>query len=282
MDYDLCTWNTVMPGSIHETGTVYELEFLEDGEWVIWDGEAFSIEMLPTVDPEKYRSLENHRLKQQAQNIRQLNPTTATTMTTTKTPVWVVATGSPATRVKMAKNYLRYYAWASISGMNGHDALLVVVINLRLYHCLERSTAISLVNEHFNPRCKDLQGNPCPWSGAEILHKWNEAGKSDAYPTLGVKDPKARAKVAAMMVQSEVAEFLSLYTSPGGTCDPMVLREAFISFRGGEDVNAIAFGRAVSKAPGIERTKSHGVRGYKGFHLRVADLGFTKGAVNAA
>jgi hypothetical protein len=61
-DYDLCTWNTVMPGSVHESGSTYELEYLEGGEWTPWDGEAFSIEALPAVDPERYRSQENHRL----------------------------------------------------------------------------------------------------------------------------------------------------------------------------------------------------------------------------
>jgi len=60
-DYDLCTWNTVMPGSVHASGTVYELEYLEDGEWVPWDGEAFSINLLPVVDPERYRAETNQR-----------------------------------------------------------------------------------------------------------------------------------------------------------------------------------------------------------------------------
>jgi hypothetical protein len=278
-DYDLCTWNTVMPGSVHASGTVYELEYLEDGEWVPWDGEAFSIEMLPVVDPEQFRSQVNQRVTKRPSNVHllQTKPKKAK-----KQVVWVHATGSQVTRTKMARNYLRYYAWRSISGKNGHDALLVVVTNLRLFHRLEQSVALEMIKEHFNPRCQDLQGNPCPWSDAEITHKWNEAGKPGAYPTLGVKHPKARAKEARLMLEAEVAEFLGQVTQQGGATNPTDLRLAFIASRGGEVVNSTAFGRAVSKVTGIQTTTPNGKRMYQGFSLIEAGMGLTRSGVEAA
>lgn len=188
---------------------MYELEFLEDGEWVQWDGEAFSIDMLPVVDPEKYRSQVNQRVAKRPSNVNllQTKPKKAK-----KQVVWVAATGSPATCTKMARNYLCYYAWRSISGKNGHDALLVVVTNLRLFHRLDQPLALDMIKQHFNPRCIDLQGNPCPWSDVEITHKWNEAGKPGAYPTLGEKHPRARAKEARLILEGEIAEFLGQFT----------------------------------------------------------------------
>ncbi len=142
--------------------------------------------------------------------------------------------------------------------------------------------ALDMVKEHFNPRCQDLQGNPCPWSGAEISHKWSEAGKPAAYPTLGVNNPKARAKVARLMLEGEVAEFLGQFTQSGGSANPSILRLAFIASRGGEVVNETAFGRAVSKVTGIQTTTPNGKRVFKGFSLTEAGLGFTRRVVVAA
>ena len=71
-DYDLATWNTVMPGSVHESGTIYELEYLEGGEWVSWDGEAFALELLPVVDPELYRVQENLRVSNHPAKVQSL------------------------------------------------------------------------------------------------------------------------------------------------------------------------------------------------------------------
>lgn len=276
-DYDLCTWNTVMPGSIHEDGTVYELEYLENGEWVPWDGEDFSIENLPAVDPEGYRAQESQRKAGRSGNIQPLKPKVKK-----KAPVWVAATGMEKTRIKMARNYLLYYAWRSVSGMNGHDALLVVVTNLRLFHRLEEPLALEMVKEHFNPRCIDAHGKPCPWSDAEILHKWKEAGKPDAYPTLGVKSQKARAKQARLILEGEIAGFLEQFTQPGGSANPTTLRLAFIAFRDGEVVTETAFGRAVSKVTGKQSKTPNGKRGYQGFQLTEAGLGFTRREREAA
>lgn len=278
-DYDLATWNTVMPGSVHESGTVYELEYLEDGEWVPWDGEAFTLDMLPKVDPEAYRAQENQRAPK---NHGKVQPLSTKPKKAKKLVVWVAATGSEVTRIKMARNYLRYYAWKSISGKNGHDTLMVAVTNLRLFHRLDRTLALKMVQEHFNPRCVDQQGNPCPWSDAEIAHKWEQAGKPGAYPTLGVKHPRARAKEARIMLEGEVAEFLGQVTQQGGATNPTTLRHAFIASRGGEVVNPTAFGRAVSKVTGIQTTTPNGKRVYQGFSLTEAGLGFTRKVGEAA
>lgn len=287
-DYDLCTWNTVMPGSVHEDQTVYELEHLEDGEWVLWDGEPFAIEMLPLIDPERYRAQDNRRKGKHPASIPPLKMMPSASkarkppQAPKKAPIWIPATGSLATRTKMAKNYLRYYAWKSVSGKNGHDALMVVVTNLRLYHLLDQCLALMMVKQHFNPRCIDLQGNPSPWSDAEILHKWNQAGKRGVYPTLGVENPKARRKTATLILEGEVAEFLGQFTQAGGATNPTLLRQAFVAVRGGVDVNATAFGRAMSKVTGTRTTSPNGIRCYQGFRLIEAGLGFTRRVTEAA
>ena len=139
-----------------------------------------------------------------------------------------------------------------------------------------------MVKEHFNPRCQDLKGSPCPWSDAEITHKWNEAGKPGAYPTLGVNHPRARAKEGRLMLEGEVAEFLGQFTQEGGRCNPTTLRLAFIASRCGEDVNATKFGRAVSMAMGIQTTTPNGKRVYQGFSLTATGLGFTRSVGEAA
>jgi hypothetical protein len=182
----------------------------------------------------------------------------------------------------MARNYLRFYAWRSISGKNGHSALLVVVTNLRLFFCLEQSVAMNLLKDLFNPRCTDLQGDACAWSDAEITHKWNEAGKADAYPTLGVKHPRARAKEARFILEGEVAEFLEGFTQEGGAINPTTLRLAFIAYRGGEVVEETPFGRAVSTVTGKPTATPGGKRVFQGFHLTETGLGFTKREGEAA
>lgn len=278
-DYDLCTWNTVMPGSIHESGTVYELEYLEDGEWVPWDGEAFTLDMLPVVNPELYRSEENQRI---ARHQHKITPLRSKRKTEEAAHIWVSATGSKETRIKMARNYLSYYAWRSISGRNGHNALLVAMTNLRLFHRLEKPLALKLIKDHFNPRCVDIKGNPCPWSDREIAHKWDEAGKQQAFPTLGVNNPKARAKQMRIILEGEVKEFLAQFTQNGGRTNPTALRLAFIAQRGGENVSPAAFGRAVFKATGIRTSTPNGERAYQGFSLTEAGLGFTRRVVKAA
>lgn len=271
-DYDLATWNTVLPGSVHKTGTVYELEFLEGGEWVLWDGEYFSIDMLPSVDPELYRSQVNQRHEQHPTNV---HPLQTKQKAPKQPPVWVEASGALPSRIKMARTYLRTHSWKSISGMNGHSALLVVMTNLRLFHGLDQSLALAMVKEHFNPRCVDKQGNPSPWSDAELLHKWKQAGRSGAYPTLGVKHPRALAKVASLKLESEVAEFLGHVTQPGGRSNPTLLRLAFIAYRGGEFVDETPFGLAVSSVTGIHTTRPGGIRCYQGFQLNEVGLGLT-------
>ena len=283
-DYDLCTWNTVMPGSIHKTGTLYELEFLEDGEWRPWDGEPFSVAMLPVVDPEAYRVQPSQpvTMPAHAAQIVQKLQSPNRNKRLVKPAAWAHASGRSETRTKMARHYLCYYAWRSISGKNGHDALLVVVTNLRLFFRLDQSLALGMVKEHFNPRCQDLRGNPCPWSEAEIARKWNEAGKPDAYPTLGVASEKGRRKAARIVIEGEVAAFLAEFTQEGGKASPSMLRDAFIVARGGEDVSTTAFGRAVSKATGIQTSSPNGPRMYQGFHLTEVGLRLTRRAVEVA
>ena len=59
--HDVCTWNTVLAGSIHEDGSLYELWIKDGNGWVLWDGEAFAVEMLPIIDPDTFRTVRRHR-----------------------------------------------------------------------------------------------------------------------------------------------------------------------------------------------------------------------------
>ncbi|BDU77793.1 hypothetical protein [Mesoterricola sediminis] len=272
--HDVCTWNTVLPGSIHADGSMYELQVKEDGIWVPWDGQPFSLDLLPILDPAPYRISPKDR--ESALNKRN----TRTRPEQKRVEVlWVTASGKPETRLKKAKFYLRGKAWKSISGMNGHGTFLAVMCNLRLYFQLPLSLAMPLVKEHYNPRCIDAHGNPAPWSDKEIEHKFDEAGKPGMFPSLGVSDPKAKAKVAAEALHSQVRTFLGTFTVPGGSCRPAELRCAFIAFRCGEDVSETAFGIAMEAACGIRTRKPGGVRAYVGIHLSEAGLGLTRSGV---
>jgi len=75
---------------------------------------------------------------------------------------------------------------------------------------------------------------------------------------------------------------LGQFTQDDGTTNPTTLRLAFIASRGGEDINATAFGRAVSKVSGIQTTTPNGKRVYQGFSLTEAGLGFTRKSREAA
>jgi hypothetical protein len=275
--HDVCTWLFMLPGSIHKSGSLYELWIKEDGEWVPWDGQPLSLDLLPILDPDAFRitfsdaelialgidpaSLPGRRTKGHRKGKRR-----------TATLVWVTATGQPSTRLKKAKYYLIHRAWQSVSGCRGHISLLVAVANLRLYFQLSKELSLKLLKDHFNPRCKDLNGCPEPWSDKELEHKWKQAGKPGMFPTLGVKDERAVNKVKAAALRDEVKRFLAEFTVEGGSSSPTLLREAFLVWRGGEDVNGTAFGLAVQRASGVKSTKPGGVRAYHGFSLSSAGL----------
>jgi len=279
--HDVCTWNTVLAGSIHEDGSLYELWIKDGNGWVLWDGEAFAVEMLPIIDPDTFRTsgepgdgvLESGSSSVNGNKLAQaLHPRKPI-------PIWVTASGRDEIRYDKAKYYVRGCAWKATEGNRGHSALYAVVCNLRLYHQLPFSRALYLLNQYFNPRCRDQQGRPCPWSGDEILHKWEQAGLPGAYPTLGVKDPKARRKEELLQLQGEVIDFLERFTTEGGSCSPTSLLEAFRGFRGGEPISAKTFGALIRSVTGNGSKSPGGPRRYLGFHLKEADQGLTKGSV---
>lgn len=128
---------------------------------------------------------------------------------------------------------------------------------------------MNLVKEHFNPRCSK------PWNDADITHKWEEAGKPGAYPTLGVGDLRAAAKLKAMALQKEVRGFLEESTEPGGSISPTALLEGFLASRDGEAVSSTAYGRAFAEVTEIRSSKPGGRRMYQGISLRVEGAGNT-------
>lgn len=275
--HDVCTWLFLLPGSIHKSGSLYELWIKENGEWVPWDGETLSLDLLPILDPEQYRiTYSDSELITLGINPGSL-PGRGTSKgrkgrRSTAVLIWVTATGQLDTRIKKARYYLKNRAWQSISGCRGHIALLVAVVNLRLYFQLPKELCLKLLKEHFNPRCVDLNGCPAPWSDRELEHKWKQAGKPGMFPTLGVKDERAVNKVKAEALREEVKRFLAEFTVEGGVSNPSLLRDAFLVWRGGLEVTETAFGLAVQRASGVKSSKPGGVRGYKGFSLSSAGL----------
>ena len=244
--HDVCTWNTVLAGSTHEDGSLYEFWIKEGGEWVLWDGEPFSVDMLPIIDPDTFRTaggeIEQHDDVPGGRCSKVKNPKTFGIPHLHKAiPIWVPASGSPETRLKKARSYLRGYARRAMDGNRGHSALYIVVCNLRLYHRLPYLLALALLKQVYNPRCVDRKGQPSPWSEHEIQHKWEQAGLPGADPTLGVNDPKAQRKVAYQMLQDEVKAFLAHTTEMGGSCSPASLLEAFLAFRDGMVISPKSF-----------------------------------------
>ena len=188
---------------------------------------------------------------------------------------WVTATGSRQTRIKKARHYLGKVAWVPTNPLERNNSLLIVMCNLRLYLQLPIELAVALVMEYYNPRCLDQSGNPSPWTAEEVRNKYSRAGDKGMYPTLGVSDPKATQKTAVEKLEKEVRRFLRKRTTTGGCCNPTDLRHAFIAYRGGVDVNATAFGRAVFAAKGIKTTTPFGKRVYRGFQILETGSGLT-------
>lgn len=259
--WDLCPWNTVMPGSTHFDGSEYVLELLVDDEWVEWDGEPFSVTDLPCINPLDFLPpVPTERI-----NKAKIKIDVST--------IWVSATGKDVTRKKKAVYYLRNAARPSICHHGAHNALFVVIANLRLYFRLDWSEAHSLIREHYDRRCTWEDGRRYPWTDVEIRHKWDEAGTPGIRPTLGVADPRAKAKTQKEALFISVRSFLRTSTMDGGSCTATDLRRAFERWQGGEGVSAKAFGAAVRAVLGVGTSTSGGGRRYAGFHLQESACG---------
>jgi len=254
--FDLAPWNTVMPGSTHSDGSEYVLEFIENGQWVEWDGESFSILELPYINPWNYLPA---------------IPPTATTKGTRQIAnptVWVTATGRAETRRKKARYYLQYAAAPSICHQGAHNALFLVVVNLRLYFKIEWPEALHLIRTYYDRRCIWDDGRAYPWSEIEIKHKWDDAGAPGKWPSLGAADGRALARARTQALDERVKSFLMAETEEGGTCIATDLRQAFEAWRGEGPVSSKAFGGAVRRVLGAGTSTSGGGRRYVGFHVR--------------
>lgn len=179
-----------------------------------------------------------------------------------KRPIWVTATGSRITRTKKARAYLRKRAWVPGKPDERHTALFIVMGNLRLYHQLPVSLAVSMVTEHFNPRCVDA-----PFTDEEIRAEYRRAGLPGMYPTLGVSDPRAVKKEARQALQKEIRRFSRKHLAPGGSCTPASVLDAFIAFRGGIPISPVVFGRELAMVTGIRRKTPFGIPTYPDVHL---------------
>lgn len=199
-----------------------------------------------------------------------------------KAPLWVPATGSLKTRIDKARHYLKKRAWVPANPREGDKAMLVVVCNLRRYHQLCAATTLALVLDHYNPRCTTSDGCCWGWSEQDILKKYSQAGKRGMYPTLGASDPKAKAKVAKMELHRQITAFWEKHIVPGGCCTPAEIREAFIRFRGGEDVSANMLSRSIKILMGKVPVRPFGKKIYRGFRIAETHLGLIQDTVQAS
>ena len=101
---------------------------MEDGEWVLWDGQPFSIDMLPVIDPAPFRttsSLPSDEGEGEGTAGKgKKKGTSQKPRRATKQVVWVKASGIPATRLKKARFYVRGSSWKSMAGLRGHGTSL--------------------------------------------------------------------------------------------------------------------------------------------------------------
>lgn len=188
-----------------------------------------------------------------------------------KNPIWVSATGRTKTRIAKAKYYLKHKAWVPDTPLDGDKAMLVVCCNLRRYHKLCAETTVSLIREHYNPRCVTVDGSFWGWHDQDIQKKYRQAGMRGMYPTLGVEDPKALAKAAKMELIRQLKAFWKKSIIPGGCCTPAEFRKEFIRFRGGKEVTPNMLSRVIKEITGIEPVRPFGKKIYRGFHIAVVD-----------
>lgn len=184
------------------------------------------------------------------------------------TPVWVPATGGYKTRLKKARHYLKHSAWIPSDPRERKAAMFVVVCNLRRYHCLWAETALALIRDHYDPRCIAEDGSSWTLTDAELIDLYRQAGRRGKFPSLGVADPKAKVLASRKELFRQLQRFWKRRIRSGGTCTPSDLREAFIRFRGGEDLTLDRFTKAVSVVFGAKTVRPFGSsRFYRGFHL---------------
>lgn len=137
--YDLMPWNTVLPGSIHPDGSLYELYLWRGGQWELWDGrEPLDLQhRLPVVDPEPYRPMRQGIHLNQESSAADNRP-------------FLTHPGTLADREYAARNYVRAMIRLGIvsrSGKGGRSTLAKITSHLMAYLCLPLETALRYLTE---------------------------------------------------------------------------------------------------------------------------------------
>lgn len=137
--YDLMPWNTVLPGSIHSNGSLYELYVWRKGLWVLWDGQEplDLLDRLPIVDPEPYRP---------GRQVTHLDLGS----TQADDRLFLTHPGTLADREYAARNYVRGLIRMGIvsrSSKGGRSTLAKVASHLMAYLCLPLETALRYLTE---------------------------------------------------------------------------------------------------------------------------------------
>lgn len=137
--YDLMPWNSVLPGSIHPDGSLYELYVWAEGEWVLWDGvEPLDLlNRLPVVDPEPYRPRKQVSVfdVQRQEEIRR---------------PFLTHPGTLPERERVARNFIRgamKRGMVSRSGSGGRSTLAKLTSHLMGYLSLSLETAYRYLTE---------------------------------------------------------------------------------------------------------------------------------------
>lgn len=132
----------VAPGSVHKSGGTYRI----DGDWRIAECPAWLLNHPAT------------RSKGRATRPGEVIPM----------PEVIVDADDLRWRVEAARYWLASRAEPCVSGVNGQKNIWLAGLQLMRTYELPLDVAASLFSEHFNPRCTDRDGAPCPWEAGDV------------------------------------------------------------------------------------------------------------------
>lgn len=255
--YDLMMWNVVLPGSIHRSGTMYELYVQVNHEWKVWSGEPLTLDLLPVIDPDQFRPVKPAKPSVLVSATASSSGTGVSAQSPyiggLNSPAYLTAKGTLRDREIQGRAYVRgriRNGFVSKSGKGGRATLFATVNHLTAYLQLPLETALNFLttplskkkgDKSWNAHCIDAaSGKPYPWTNAEIQDALEDAARF--VPPFGVlrweeaqvrravmeklKDfiwllstfPEPEPGAASMRTGDLAAAFRDLYDLPDGAC----------------------------------------------------------------
>lgn len=137
--YEVMPWNSVLPGSIHPNGSIYELYVWKNGLWTLWDGQEplTLLDRLPLIDPDPYRPVKAGKIIDFTSNPK-------------KNEKFFTNSDCLEDRKRSARQYIRGLigrGFVSRSGYGGRSTLAKVASHLMAFHCLPIETALEYLTE---------------------------------------------------------------------------------------------------------------------------------------